>query len=121
MANDINPNARTPFVSQNGTLSKYGQDVILKLYRALNFVGNEPNIQVDTSEIDNDIARLNSAFFALAVRVENIEDEPDISAARINQLDTRISENQKDNQDMHILLSRISRLEGKVNDLEAQL
>lgn len=40
MSKDINPNSRSPFVDTRGSLSKYGMDVILKLYRALDFTGD---------------------------------------------------------------------------------
>lgn len=40
MAKDINPNSRNPFVDNTGRLSKYGMDVILKLYRTLQFSGD---------------------------------------------------------------------------------
>lgn len=43
---DINPNSRTAFVDSQGRLSKYGMDVIGKLYRALQFTGT-------TSAVDN--------------------------------------------------------------------
>lgn len=44
MAKDINPNARNPFVDSKGRLSKYGMDIILKLYRALEFTGSGDSI-----------------------------------------------------------------------------
>ena len=40
MTGDINPNSRNSFVDNSGRLSKYGMDVILKLYRALEFSGD---------------------------------------------------------------------------------
>lgn len=41
---DVNPNSRSSFVDANGRLTKYGIDVINKLYRALNFTGSSSAI-----------------------------------------------------------------------------
>lgn len=41
---DVNPNSRSSFVDVNGRLTKYGIDVINKLYRAINFTGTSSAI-----------------------------------------------------------------------------
>lgn len=44
MVDQVNPNSRTSFTDQTGKLTKYGQDVILKLYRLLGVEGESSTL-----------------------------------------------------------------------------
>lgn len=44
---DPNPNARAPFVDTQGRLTKYGVDIISKIYRVLGIVGNTSTVTQD--------------------------------------------------------------------------
>ncbi len=78
MAKDINPNPRTPFVGQRGELSKYGMDIILKLYRTLRFSGNDSivdTIDTDLTQVNNDIDDLESAQTGQATQIASLQAE----------------------------------------------
>ncbi len=78
MAKDINPNSRSPFVDARGGLSKYGMDVILKVYRTLKFEGDSSaidNIDTDLTDIISDIADNDAAITAQASQIATLQDE----------------------------------------------
>ncbi len=78
MAKDINPNPRTPFVGSRGELSKYGMDIILKLYRTLRFTGGDSivdTIDTDLTEVNNDIDDLQTAQTGQASQISALQDE----------------------------------------------
>ncbi len=78
MAKDINPNPRTPFVGSRGELSKYGMDIILKLYRTLRFNGSDSivdTIDTDLTEVNNDIDDIQSAQTAQASQISALQAE----------------------------------------------
>ncbi len=78
MAKDINPNARSPFVGSRGELSKYGMDIILKLYRTLRFTGDDSivdTIDTDLTQVNEDIDDLEAAQTAQASQIATLQDE----------------------------------------------
>ncbi len=78
MAKDINPNSRSPFVDSRGGLSKYGMDVILKVYRTLRFTGEQSaidTIDTDLTGIISDIADNEAAITAQASQIATLQDE----------------------------------------------
>lgn len=69
MGKDINPNSRSPFVDQDGKLSKYGMDVILKIYRTLEFSGENSSLLDD----------LLSQGIAIARSEDSVQDYIDVT------------------------------------------
>ncbi len=81
MAKDINPNSRSPFVDARGGLSKYGMDVILKVYRTLNFEGDSSaidNIDTDLADVISDVADNDAAITSQASQIATLQDEVEL-------------------------------------------
>ena len=78
MAKDINPNSRSPFVKPDGGLTRYGMEVILKLYRALQFTGTTSvieTISADISDIESDITSLQATTTSQGASIAALQAE----------------------------------------------
>lgn len=99
MTENVNPNSRAPFTTADGRLTKYGMDVIASIYRALELVGN-------TSVINDIKNQLGDLSFLPAILSKNTAID-----GKINDLEAQIP-------DTFLLLARIQQLEEKIADLE---
>lgn len=98
---DTNPNARSAFVDSSGRLSKYGMDVITKVYNVLEISGDNSiiNDSIANSAVLDNVARLSSMLQSIQKKFNALE-------ASINDVQ---------------VVSKISSIEKRLNDLEAQL
>jgi uncharacterized phage infection (PIP) family protein YhgE len=113
----INPNSRNFFVDSNGRLSKYGMDVILKLYRALQ-INSDGNLLTSlqdqlTNKIEySDLSKINSKFKEIESIIDAIpEQKPNLTKDSDCDMITTISR----------LESKVKQLQKRIDDLEAQI
>lgn len=123
MASEPNPNARNPFVvPATGMLTKYGQDILGKVYRVLNINGETSAIDAIALESDINTSIITGRLALIRKDLDALKADAEHSTlqSRIAQLGKRLDALEADIK-TDTLAARIARAEKRISAIEVQI